>query len=143
MINSYVCDMTHEYVCDMTHSYVCDMTHDPRPKTYDSSSSHIRSFCSRMKRGILYSTCKRHGYGVLALGQVSFLCPLCVYWSLLCLCTSLFCVLCVSLLAAWLWSAGTLGGIISTCLSCVSRSDLCVCLRGSLLAARLRSAGAP
>ena len=29
----------------------------------------ICSFCSRMKRGILYSTCKRHGYGVLALGQ--------------------------------------------------------------------------
>jgi tRNA 2-thiocytidine biosynthesis protein TtcA len=27
------------------------------------------SFCSRMKRGILYSTCKREGYGVLALGQ--------------------------------------------------------------------------
>ena len=29
----------------------------------------ICSFCARMKRGILYSTCKREGYGVLALGQ--------------------------------------------------------------------------
>lgn len=27
------------------------------------------SFCSRMKRGILYSTARREGYGVLALGQ--------------------------------------------------------------------------
>lgn len=29
----------------------------------------ICSFCSRMKRGVLYSTCRREGYNVLALGQ--------------------------------------------------------------------------
>lgn len=29
----------------------------------------ICSFCSRMKRGILYSCCRREGYNVLALGQ--------------------------------------------------------------------------
>lgn len=27
------------------------------------------SFCSRMKRGIMYTTCRRHGYNVLALAQ--------------------------------------------------------------------------
>jgi tRNA 2-thiocytidine biosynthesis protein TtcA len=29
----------------------------------------ICSFCSRMRRGILYNTCRREGYNVLALGQ--------------------------------------------------------------------------
>eukprot|EP00299_Pterocystis_sp_00344_P000001 c0_g1_i1.p1 GENE.c0_g1_i1~~c0_g1_i1.p1 ORF type:complete len:799 (-),score=248.57 c0_g1_i1:24-2354(-) len=29
----------------------------------------ICSYCSRMKRGVLYSTCRREGYNVLALGQ--------------------------------------------------------------------------
>lgn len=29
----------------------------------------ICSFCSRMKRGVLYTVCKREGYSVLALGQ--------------------------------------------------------------------------
>ena len=29
----------------------------------------ICSFCSRMKRGILYSTARREGYGVLAMAQ--------------------------------------------------------------------------
>ena len=27
------------------------------------------AYCSRMKRGIMYTTCRRHGYNVLALGQ--------------------------------------------------------------------------
>jgi len=27
------------------------------------------AYCSRMKRGIMYSTCRKHGYNVLALGQ--------------------------------------------------------------------------
>jgi len=27
------------------------------------------AYCSRMKRGIMYSTCREHGYNVLALGQ--------------------------------------------------------------------------
>merc|ERR1712096_27164 len=29
----------------------------------------ICSFCSRMKRGVLYSACRREGYNVLAMGQ--------------------------------------------------------------------------
>ena len=29
----------------------------------------ICSFCSRMKRGRIYSTARQHGYNVLALGQ--------------------------------------------------------------------------
>mgnify|MGYP003385363523 CR=1 FL=1 len=29
----------------------------------------ICSFCSRMKRGRIYSTARKHGYNVLALGQ--------------------------------------------------------------------------
>ena len=29
----------------------------------------ICSFCSRMKRGVLYTVCKREGYTTLALGQ--------------------------------------------------------------------------
>ncbi len=36
-------------------------------KTRDPKS--ICSWCSRMKRGILYSVCRREGYNVLALGQ--------------------------------------------------------------------------
>ncbi len=35
----------------------------------DGKNASICSFCSRMKRGILYTVCKREGYSVLALGQ--------------------------------------------------------------------------
>eukprot|EP00961_Rhodomonas_salina_P054017 725391-Rhodomonas_salina.1 len=35
----------------------------------DEKKASICSFCSRMKRGILYTVCKRENYSVLALGQ--------------------------------------------------------------------------
>lgn len=35
----------------------------------DANASSICSWCSRMKRGIIYSTARRHGYNVVAMGQ--------------------------------------------------------------------------
>jgi len=35
----------------------------------DQKKMSICSYCSRMKRGILYGTCRREGYNVLAMGQ--------------------------------------------------------------------------
>ena len=36
----------------------------------DGNRVSICSFCSRMKRGVLYATARREGYNVLAMAQV-------------------------------------------------------------------------
>ena len=35
----------------------------------EANASSICSWCSRMKRGIIYSTARKHGYNVVAMGQ--------------------------------------------------------------------------
>ena len=98
----------------------------------------------------------RHGYGVAALGEVSYLSFLCVYRSLLCyrpllclylplLCVvGLLCVCIGSLLASRLRSAGARAGFISLSRVCVFVSLVvslvcCVCLFWQHRSAGVRS----
>ena len=57
------------FIC-LIHISLCSHEMCPHARWYaHAQNDSICSWCARMKRGILYSTCRREGYNVLALAQ--------------------------------------------------------------------------
>ena len=52
---------------DVSYYYCSQPIMEQASRNMDGDS--FCAYCSRMKRGIMYSTCRKHGYNVLALGQ--------------------------------------------------------------------------